>query len=149
VERLTAIRIGIKMVSARDVDQSELVKKIAVELEQKITMPEWAKYVKTGVSRERVPEQRNWWYLRAASILRKIYMDGPVGTSRLRSYYGGLHRRGHKPAHFAKASGKIIRTILQQLEVIGFVKKELRKGRSVTPAGQKFVDNIAKTIAKQ
>lgn len=131
------------MVSAHDSDAQKLVTKMSSQLKESVTMPEWARFVKTGVSRERQPEQPDWYYMRSASVLRKIYMDGPVGVSKLRSYYGGLHRRGHKPAHFAKGGGKIIRTILQQLETAGYVKKE-KKGRSVTPQGQKFVDGAAK-----
>jgi len=71
-------------------------------------------------------------------------MDGPVGTVRLKTYYGGLHRRGHKPARFARAGGKIIRTILQQLEAAGYIQKEKTRGRVVTAKGQKLVDGAAK-----
>ena len=133
------------MVSARNVDQQKLVTAMSSQLKDSIAMPDWAKFVKTGVNRERQPEQMDWYFQRSASVLRKIYLDGPVGTEKLRSYYGGLHRRGHKPAHFAKGGGKIIRTILQQLETAGYVKKE-KKGRSVTPQGQKFVDAAAKSV---
>jgi small subunit ribosomal protein S19e len=134
------------MVSARDVNASELIKRIAKELEGKMVMPEWAKFVKTGVGRERPPEQANWWFLRAASVLRKVYVDGPVGTSKLRAFYGGLHRRGHKPAHFAKGSGKVIRVILQDLERLGYIEKasKPKRGRVVTKDGQRFLDKIVK-----
>ena len=132
------------MVSARDADQQRLVTKMSTGL-MDIAMPEWARFVKTGVSRERQPEQKDWYHLRTASVLRKIYRDGPVGVEKLRSYYGGLHRRGHKPAHFKKGSGKLLRTILQQLEAAGYVQKE-KKGRSVTAKGQKFVDGAAKSL---
>ncbi len=135
------------MTSAREVDQQKLVEKLAVEIKGSVEMPEWARFVKTGMSRERQPEQDDWYFQRSASLLRKIYTDGPVGVSKLRSYYGGLHRRGHKPARFAKAGGKIIRTILQQLEGAGYVLKE-KKGRSVTPKGQKLVDGAAKAVAR-
>ena len=131
------------MVSSRDVNQQKLVEVMSSGLKGSFEMPEWAKFVKTGVSRERQPEQTDWYFFRSASILRKICYDGPVGVSKLRSYYGGLHRRGHKPAHFAKGGGKIIRTILQQLEGAGYVAKE-KKGRLVTPKGQKFIDGAAK-----
>lgn len=135
------------MTSILDVKADELIKKAAEELKNKIKQPDWSLYVKTGVSRERPPEQKNWWYIRAASILRRLYIDGPIGVSKLRSYYGGRHRRGHKPAHFAKGSGKIIRVILQDLEKIGFVQvAEKRKGRILTKEGKKFLVNIAKQI---
>jgi small subunit ribosomal protein S19e len=132
------------MTSIRDSNQSELVKKAAEELKKSMKQPEWSLYVKTGVSRERPPENADWWFLRAASLLRRIYLDGPVGVPRLRSYYGGLHRRGHKPAHFKKGSGKIVRIILQDLEKLGYVQKAERKGRRISPMGQKFLDGLAK-----
>lgn len=132
------------MVSARNADQSKLVARMSAQLKDSINMPEWARFVKTGVSRERPPEQPDWFYLRSASVLRKIYTDGPVGVQKLRSCYGGLHRRGHKPAHFAKGGGKVIRTILQQLEAAGYVQKE-KKGRIITSQGQKLVDAAAKS----
>lgn len=134
------------MVSARNADQSKLVARMSTQLKDSITMPDWARFVKTGVSRERPPEQPDWFYLRSASVLRKIYNDGPVGVEKLRSYYGGLHRRGHKPAHFARGGGKIIRTILKELEAAGYIARAEKKGRIITPQGQKFVDNAAKQV---
>ncbi|MFQ6056450.1 MAG: 40S ribosomal protein S19, partial [Methanosarcinales archaeon] len=86
-------------------------------------------------------------YIRAASTLRRIYLGGPVGIEKLRSYYGGRKKRGHKPAHFKKASGNIIRKILQQLEKAGFVEKAAR-GRKITNKGQKFLDRIAYEVRK-
>ena len=110
-------------------------------------MPDWAKFVKTGVGKERPPSDPDWWYMRAASVLRRIYLDGPVGVSKLKSYYGCRHRRGHKPPHFSKASGKIIRIILQDLEKINLIAKtEKPRGRKITPDGQRFLNSIAKTI---
>ena len=134
------------MVSARDANPKLLIDKTSEELEKRIHMPDWAKYVKTGVSKERPPEQKNWWHIRAASILRRIYVDGPVGVSKLKTYYGGLKRRGHKPAHFRKGSGKVIRVILQDLERSGLIEKvnKPKKGRVITKEGQKFLDKIAK-----
>ncbi len=136
------------MVSIRDADSSELVKKTAEELKKSMSQPQWSAFVKTGISRERPPEDRDWWYMRAASLLRRIYIDGPVGVSRLRSYYGGLQRRGHKPAHSKKGSGKIIRVILQDLEKLGYVQKIEKpvRGRRITPQGQKFLDGVAKAL---
>ena len=135
------------MSSVRSVNSNQLVNKAAHELKGSISKPEWASYVKTGVNRERPPENEDWWYVRAASILRRLSLDGPVGVQKLRSYYGGLHRRGHKPAHFAKGSGKVLRVILQDLEKAGFVKKE-KKGRALTPSGQKLLSKVAKQVGR-
>jgi small subunit ribosomal protein S19e len=135
------------MTSARDVEARLLIEKIAKELEGKIKMPDWAVFVKTGVSKERPPEQTNWFFIKAASVLRRIYIDGPVGVARLRSYYSSRKRRGHKPAHSEKAGGKIIRTILQELEKTNLIEKEeKKKGRRITREGQKFLDRLAKDV---
>lgn len=135
------------MVSIRDVDQQKLVEKAAEELKKSLKQPEWSIYVKTGISRERPPEQKDWWHLRAASMLRRICLDGPVGVSRLRSCYGGRQRRGHKPPRSKKGAGKITRTILRDLEAAGYVKAaDKKKGRAITPQGQKFLSAIAKQV---
>lgn len=88
--------------------------------------------------------------LQVASIFRKIYIDGPVGIERLRTWYGGRKNRGHAPEHFYKAGGSIIRKALQQLEAAGFVQKVPGEGRIVTPqGGQSFLDRIATELKKE
>ncbi len=136
------------MVSAREADAQKLINAAAVALKDQMQVPQWAKFVKTGMSRERPPEQQNWWQIRAASLLRKIYIEGPVGVQKLRSYYGGLKNNGHQPSHFAKGGGKILRVMLQDFEKLEYVKKE-KKGRSIAPKGQKFLDNLAKQMKTQ
>ncbi|HKZ45210.1 MAG TPA: 40S ribosomal protein S19, partial [archaeon] len=69
------------------------------------------------------------------------------GVSSLRSYYGGRKERGYKPAHFRRASGNIIRKILQQLEKAGFIEK-VAKGRKITSKGQKLMDRVAYEVSK-
>lgn len=110
--------------------------------------PAWSYFVKTGVSRERPPEQPDWWHLRAASILRRIYVDGPVGVSRLRTYYGGRQNRGQPPEHFRKGGGKIIRTVLQQLERAGLVRRE-KSGRKITKKGLELLEKTAGKVAQR
>ncbi|NIM47048.1 MAG: 30S ribosomal protein S19e [Candidatus Aenigmarchaeota archaeon] len=134
----------------RDVPPQKLIGKLSEELKknENIKPPEWSKFVKTGVSSERPPSQGDWWFLRSAAILRKIYLNGPIGTQRLRNVFGGRRRRGHKPAHHRKAGGKIIRLILQQLEGAGYIKKteKPRKGRIITSKGQKLLIKTAKGL---
>lgn len=137
------------MVSIREVPADKLVEKLKEEMKRikEISPPEWAKFVKSGPHKERPPQQEDFWYIRTASTLRRIYLDGPVGIERLRSYYGGKKKRGHKPDHFKKASGNIIRKILQQLEKAGLVEKAA-KGRKITSKGQKLLDRIAYEVRK-
>jgi small subunit ribosomal protein S19e len=131
----------------RDTSPQKLILKLSEELKKNdsIKPPDWSKYVKTGVSEERPPTQEDWWFLRSAALLRKIYINGPVGVLKLRTAFGGRRRRGHKPAHHRKAGGKIIRLMLQQLESAGLVKKveKPKKGRIITPKGQKLLSKTA------
>jgi len=137
------------MGTACDVNPNELIEKAAGELKKlkELQMPEWSNFVKTGVHKERHPESADWWYYRAAAVLRKIYLRSPVGVSKLRKMFGGKKNRGVKPEKFRPAGGKIIRTILQQLEKAGFVKrgdKGVHKGRVITPKGKSFLDTLIK-----
>lgn len=139
------------MATIYDVPAAELIEAAAKDLKekQKFLQPEWAKFVKTGAHVEGCPENPDWWWIRAASILRKIYINGPVGVSRLRTVYGGAKNRGVKPEEFRKGSGKIIRTILQEFDKLNFTKKTEKtqgvspKGRVITSNGQAYLDKIA------
>jgi len=136
------------MITVKDVPAGKLIPALAEELKKfgNIKMPESIRYVKSGVSSERPPTQPDFWYLRAAAILRRIYISGPVGAQRLRTVFGTKRRRGHKPGHHRKAGGKIIRTMLQQLEAEGLIEKteKPKKGRIVSPKGRKFLDHFTK-----
>ena len=140
-----------KMTTAYDVPADVLIDRLSGYLKEnirEIQPPEWAGYVKTGTQAERVPQNPDWWYVRSASILRKIYMNGPVGVSRLRKEYGGRKRRGVRPAHFAKAGGNIIRTVLQQLEQAGLSQKDGIKGRVVSGKGRSLLDAMSTQIKR-
>src|SRR5438093_2696364 len=117
------------MVNLKDVPPEQFIQKCKEELKKfkEISPPDWMKFVKSGAHRERPPEQEDFWFIRAASILRRMYIDGGVGVERLRTFYGGRKRRGYKPAHFKKASGNIVRKILVQLEKAGLVEKSEKK----------------------
>lgn len=137
-----------------DVPINDLILKAAEELEKisDMTPPSWADFVKTGVHKERAPTQSNWWYIRAASVLLKIKKNGPVGVSKLRTKYGGKKNRGHQPEKFFRASGNILRKILQQLEKAGLAKKAEKgthKGRIITPQGAKLLGKAAEEIMKE
>lgn len=131
-----------------DVDAKALIEKAAEELRnvKEVEPPAWAGFVKTGPHKEKVPDNPDWWYIRTASLLRRVALR-PYGLSRLRRIYGGRKNRGFKPERKVSASGNIIRKALQQLEAAKLVKKT-KKGREITSAGQKFLDNAAKKIEK-
>jgi small subunit ribosomal protein S19e len=133
------------MVSAKDAEAARMIEKTAEALKKmdEIRPPEWSSFVKTGTHKERPPEQKDWWHIRSASVLRKIYLE-QRGVEALRKVYGGRKNLGHQPEHKRKASGAIIRKILQQLEAAGLVQKEKGKGRKIAPKGQSLLNSIAK-----
>ena len=61
------------MTTVFDVPADLLIKKVAEEFKNndKINSPAWSNFVKTGVHKERKPEDVDWWYTRCASIIRR------------------------------------------------------------------------------
>ena len=136
-----------------DIEPEKFVKALAKRLEEKdmldaFEMPEWAYFVKTSAARARPPAISNWWTIRAASILRQIYINGVIGVEKLRTRYGGRKDRGMQPKKFKKGSGKIIRTVLQQAEKAGILEKikDKRSGRKLTKKGKQMLDEVARGI---
>jgi small subunit ribosomal protein S19e len=127
-------------------DPKEYNKALALALKEikEIEVPEWSLYVKSGVSKERVSSEIDFWYKRIASILRQLYINGVVGVGKLRNRYGSRDARGVKPAKHNKASGKMIRVMLQQTEKAGLVEKvdKIQFGRRLTQKGRDFLDSI-------
>jgi len=135
-----------------DIPPSILIERLAKYLKDNIDSvrpPDWAPYVKTGVHAERAPQNPDWWYIRCASLLRKIYIRGPIGVEHLRSEYGGRKDRGTRPEHARKGSGAIIRKALQQLEEAGLVQTIKGKGRVVTPQGRSLLDSLSADIKRE
>lgn len=136
------------MVSAYDVDALKLIYATADKLEQMgIKSPAWVGNVKSGSHVQRLPQDDKFWYVRCASILRKVYTSPGIGVSKLRTHYGGRINRGVRPERHRKAGGNMIRKAMQGLETAGLVKK-VKTGRELTGAGQKLLDSVAKSIAK-
>ncbi|MCS7129686.1 MAG: 30S ribosomal protein S19e [Candidatus Caldarchaeum sp.] len=135
--------------AVRSVEAEKLISRVAAYLKnnQSVSPPPWALFAKTSVAREEPPRNPDWWFVRAASILRKLYIHGPLGVSRMRKFYGGRHRVGMMPPRFAKGGGAAVRKIMQQLEKAGFVSTVPRKGRMLTPAGVKLLEQAAKSIS--
>ena len=120
------------------------------ESEDAIAQPDWMPYTTSGASRELPPEQDDFWTRRAASLLRKVAVDGPVGVGALKTEYGGSKQGSNRyqvrPKHSADGSGSIIRTALQQLEEAGYVETAEGEGRTITPDGQRLLDETAEDV---
>ncbi len=137
------------MVTVNDVQGKELVDLLGVKMKsiKEISPPEWSKFVRTGLHKQRPPVQEDWWFTRCGAILRTIYVHGPTGVERLRTKYGGRKDRGVRKEHFKKGSGNIIRKCLQQLETAELIEKD-KKGRKITKKGMKLVDKTAMELIK-
>ncbi|RLF13026.1 MAG: 30S ribosomal protein S19e [Thermoprotei archaeon] len=127
----------------------ELAKYLRENYSNVIKPPAWASFVKTGPGRERPPARKDWWYVRCAAILRKLYLYGPVGVGSLRTAFGNRQRPGVRGReHFRRAGGAIIRKALQQLEEAQLVEKQ-SKGRVLTPRGKSLLDRLAHKIFRE
>lgn len=136
------------MTTVYDVPPNMLIDKLEQKLksEASVKPPEWASFVKTGTHREKAPVKPDWWYERIAAILRKIYIYGPIGTSRLAAEFGGKKDRGVAPYLAVKGSRNIVRTCLKQLQDSGLVEAKNHKGRIVTAKGRSLLDNLAHEV---
>ncbi|AWS00046.1 30S ribosomal protein S19e [Metallosphaera hakonensis] len=139
------------MITANMIPPDLMVKRLSDYIKtnvREVQPPEWSLITKTASFKERVPDDpQSWWYVRAASILRKLYVKGHFGVAESGRIYGGIKRRGTKPPVSARASGHSSRLIFQQLEMAGLVSKtKSRKGRVLTPKGRALLDKIAHEI---
>jgi small subunit ribosomal protein S19e len=134
-----------------DVSSDALIGNLSKFLKEnvgEVAPPAWALTAKTGSHRERPPQNPDWWYSRCASLLRKLYLHGPVGIARLRVEYGGRLRHGTHIEHSRSSGGSAIREPLQQLQKAGFIGVEAKKGRKLTPEGISLLNRVAADILK-
>jgi small subunit ribosomal protein S19e len=135
------------MATLYDVPADALIERVADEIADDLEEPDWLAFAKTGESRELPPQQEDFWQTRAASLLRKVAVDGPVGVDRLSTEYGGRKQGSTRYVvsceHSTAGSKKIIRVCLQQLEEADLVVTAEGEGRRIAPAGQRLLDETA------
>ena len=135
-----------------EVPAPDLIDRLAQHLKENagdIAPPAWSEYAKTGAHKERPPQNPDWWYYRCASLLRKIYIHGPVGVARLRVEYGGLRRAGNRPERYVPSGGSAIREPLQQLQKAQLIAIDGKKGRRLTKQGISLLNSTAANILKE
>ena len=135
-------------VTVKDVNPHDFVKAFSAHLKRqgKLKVPDWVDLVKTAKRKELAPYDPDWFYTRAASMLRHVYLRGGVGVGALTKVYGGRKRRGSKPCHFENASSSVARKVLQSLEQLSLIEQHPNGGRKITPQGRKDLDLIAAQI---
>ncbi len=140
------------LTTPHDVPASKFIERLAKYIKEnveEIQPPTWAAVAKTGSHVEKQPQNPDWWYTRSASVLRKVYIHGPIGLERLRSDYGGRKGFSVKPNHASKSGGSNIRKILQQLETAGLVQTTRPAGRRMTPKGRKMMQEVSQDLHKE
>lgn len=137
------------MKTVTDIPAEAFIEEAARDLRENMKMekPGWAGYVKTGVAKQRTPDNPEWWWARTASILRTISINGPVGVENLRKKHSARQNRGRRPEKRRKAGGKIIRTMLIQLDTLSLTEKT-KRGRILTSKGQSYVNDICKKLSE-
>jgi len=130
----------------KDVPAQQFIGALAEHLKKsgKFELPDWHDIVKTSVGRELAPLDPDWYYVRAASLLRRVYLRGGTGVGGFAKVYGSSNRITTSRPHFTRAARGLIRHILKQLEgedLIG--KKKDQKGRFLTQKGRKDLDTLA------
>lgn len=135
-------------ICVRDVAAPAFIKAYAEHLKNsdKFEAPVWSDTVKTAVFKELAPYGDDWYYIRAASIARKVYLRPGLGVGMLQKWYGGNYDRGARTEHFRKSSAGIIRSVLIQLEEMKVLEKLPSGGRRVTTVGQQDLDRIAGSV---
>ena len=113
------------MVSVKDVPADDFVNALAAHLKSsgKIQLPKWNDIVKTGKNRELPPTNPDWFYVRAASLARRVYLAPNRGVGTLSVVYGGHKRNGVRRGHAYRSCTGILRNALQQLEKANIITK--------------------------
>ncbi|MCU4926214.1 30S ribosomal protein S19e [Halobacteria archaeon AArc-dxtr1] len=141
------------MATMYDVPADALIDALAADLEDRLDEPDWAQFAKSGVDRELPPTQEDFWATRAASLLRKVADNGPIGVERLATEYGGgksgSTRYRVAPDKRADGSRNLIRTILQQLEDEDLVETADGEGRRITAEGRSLLDETAGEVLEE
>ncbi|KAF7579654.1 putative 40S ribosomal protein [Clavispora lusitaniae] len=133
-------------VSVRDVPAQDFINAYAQFLQRqgKLEIPGYVELVKTSAGNELPPQEaETWFYKRAASAARHIYLRKQVGVGKLNKLYGGAINRGFRPHKHADASGSVNRRVLQALEKIGVLEISPKGGRRISENGQRDLDRIA------
>ncbi|ERH03970.1 MAG: ribosomal protein S19E (S16A) [Halorubrum sp. J07HR59] len=135
------------MATIYDVPADALIEAVAERLTDRIDEPDWVEFSKGGVFNELPPEQDDFWYVRSASLIRKVAQEGPIGVERLSTQYGGKDKGSNRyqvrPGSHTGGSRNIIRTSLQEMEDEGLIETAQGEGRRVTDEGHAFLTEIA------
>ncbi|GMP51709.1 hypothetical protein CsSME_00017839 [Camellia sinensis var. sinensis] len=129
--------------SVKDASPHKFVKAYSVHLKRSGKTD----IVKTGRFKELAPYDPDWYYIRATSMSRKIYLKQGLGVGAFQRIYGGSKRNGSHPPHFCKSSGAVARHNLQQLQTMNIIDIDVKgNGRRITSSDQRDLDQVTGRI---
>eukprot|EP01034_Spumella_vulgaris_P021618 gene21618-27657_t len=137
-------------ITVRDISAPKFIAAYAEVLKNndKFVVPKWADLVKTGVHKELAPYDPDWYYIRAAAIVRKVYLRQNTGVGALKKRFGGNYRRGARPERHQDAAGGLIRSILIALDDLKITEKSTNGGRKISRVGQQALDLVAGQVSR-
>merc|ERR1711985_122951 len=135
-------RMSRRSVTVKDVPADAFIKACAdfLKRQPKFDVPKYHDIVKTGTLKELAPYDEDWFYTRAASVARKIYLRKGTGVGALKKWYGGSSGThvGTCKAHISKAMHELEK--LEMMEHLG------DGGRVISSKGRAEMDRIAGNI---
>jgi len=142
--------VKVGCVTVRDIQAEKFISAYAEVLKNndKFVVPKWTDLVKTGVHKELAPYDPDWYFIRAAAIVRKIYLRQGTGVGALKKRFGGAYRRGARPEKHQDAAGGLIRHILITLDGLKITEKTAKGGRKISRVGQQALDLVAGQVAR-
>lgn len=138
-----------KGTTVKDIPAAKFITALAAHFKNsgKYELPAWHDIVKTSSAKELSPTDADWYYMRLASVARRIYINGGVGVVQLTKHYGSSGKFYTRPSHFVHAARSPIRTALKSLEKTKLIaKKEGVNGRFITSAGRRELDAFAASL---
>ncbi|XP_040599787.1 40S ribosomal protein S19-like [Mesocricetus auratus] len=113
-------------VTIKDLNQQEFIRALAAFLKKsgKLKVCEQVDTVKLAKYKELAPCDENWFYTRAASRARHLYLLDGARVGSMTKVYGGEQRKGVRPSHFSRGSKSVARRFLQGLEGLKMVEKD-------------------------
>eukprot|EP00759_Apiculatamorpha_spiralis_P007309 PhF_6_TR14306/c0_g1_i1/m.22975/K02966/RP-S19e, RPS19; small subunit ribosomal protein S19e len=137
-------RLGV---GVKDVDADQWIKGFAAHLKQQgqLDVPEFVDFAKTGISRVLSPQNPDWYYVKAAAVLRRVYLRPFTGIGGLRRVFAKTWGRS-RPQHLVLAAGGVTRKVLQSLEKLNLLTKSEDGGRVITKSARRDCDRIAMKV---
>ncbi|KAM0674589.1 hypothetical protein GVAV_001776 [Gurleya vavrai] len=97
-----------------------------------LSVPDNVDLIKTGVAKQMPPEDKDWYYKRAASIFRSVVLNTMsdkiqgIGTHFFARKYSSRCNRGVRPSKISKGSTGHVKAIIEDFVKSGwFIKAEI------------------------